>query len=146
MKAEKIADARQLLSDRSRRLAVSLETTFKLRQPPEDLALLNALDPVSPAVIVEKTDTLTLLQVRTMKGGVRLVRVARKDPSASWHVDLSEELTSLQSFLQASRALEGSPRTGRRVRINLEGFQRQAQHHARTRAPGSSRSAPQTFP
>lgn len=106
MKSENIAEARKLLTDKSRELAVSLESTFKLRQSPEDLALLNALDPVSQASIVEQTDTSLLLQVRTLKGGVRLVRLTRPDSSAAWKIDLTEELTSLQSFLQASRALE----------------------------------------
>jgi hypothetical protein len=106
MKSENIAEARKLLTDKSRELAVSLESTFKLRQSPEDLALLNALDPVSQASIVEQTDTSILLQVRTLKGGVRLVRLTRPDSSAAWKIDLTEELASLQSFLQASRALE----------------------------------------
>jgi hypothetical protein len=106
MKAENIEDARALLSDDSKTLAVTLESTYKLRQPPEDLAVLNALDPVSPPVITEKSEQLTLLQVRTMKGSVRVIRVARKDSSSPWKIDMTEELTSLQSFLEARRALE----------------------------------------
>lgn len=106
MKAENLTEARKLLSDKSRELAVSLESTFKLRQSPEDLALLNALDPVSPPTIVEQNDTTILLQVRTLKGGVRVIRLERPDSSSSWKIDLTEELTSLEQFLQASRALE----------------------------------------
>ncbi len=106
MKAENIKEARTLLSDDSRKLAITLESTYKLRQPPEDLALLNALDPVSPPVITEKSEKLTLLQVRTMKGGERLIRVARKDSSSPWKIDLTQELTVFQSFLEARRALE----------------------------------------
>jgi hypothetical protein len=106
MKAENIAEARKLLTDQSRDLAVMLESTFKLRQSPEDLALLNAVDPVGPPVVIEKTDTLTLLQVRTLKGGVRSVRLTRPDSSSAWRIDLAQELASLESFLQASRALD----------------------------------------
>jgi hypothetical protein len=106
MKAENIDEARSLLSDDSKQLALSLESTYKLRQTPEDLALLNALDPISPPTIIETSETLTLLQVRTMKGGVRLVRVVRKDSSSPWKIDMTGQLSSLRTFLEARRALE----------------------------------------
>jgi hypothetical protein len=106
MKSERVDEARQLLSEESVSLAKSLESTYKLKQTPEDLALLNALDPVTAPVISESTDTLALLQVRTMKGGSRMVRVVRNDKKAQWRVDLVEELNSLRSFLEARQALE----------------------------------------
>lgn len=106
MKSDKIEEARQLLVEESRTLAKTLESTYKLKQPPEDLALLNALDPVTAPTVAEATDTEADLQVRTLKGGSRTVRVIRKDPKSPWQVDLTGELRSLQSFLEARRALE----------------------------------------
>ncbi len=44
MKSENLAQARELLSEESRNLAVALESEYKLDQPPEALALLNSLD------------------------------------------------------------------------------------------------------
>jgi hypothetical protein len=106
MKSDKIEEARELLVEESRTLAKTLESTHKLKQTPEDLALLNALDPVTAPSIAEATDTVAVLQVRTMKGGSRLVRLVRKDVKSPWQVDLSKELTSLHSFLETRRALE----------------------------------------
>lgn len=106
MKSENLAQARELLSEESRNLAVALESEYKLDQPPEALALLNTLDPTSIPTVMQSGDTLALLQVRTLKGGLRLVRVVRKDPTSHWNLDITEELKSLKAFLDARGALE----------------------------------------
>jgi hypothetical protein len=106
MKSENLAQARELLSEESRNLAVALESEYKLDQPPEALALLNTLDPTSIPTVMQSGDTLALLQVRTLKGGLRLVRMVRKDPTSHWTLDITEELKSLKAFLDARGALE----------------------------------------
>jgi len=69
------------------------------------MALLNALDPGGPPTVLKTTDSLTLLNVRTLKGGSRLVRLVRANADAPWKVDISEELSAFQSFLQTQQAL-----------------------------------------
>ena len=106
MKSENLTEARELLSEESRGLALELSSQYKLDQPPESLALLNALDPTSIPTIMQSEDTLALLQIRTLRGGLRIVRIVRKDPTAAWKLDMSEELKSLKAFLDARSALE----------------------------------------
>lgn len=106
MKAGNLQDARALLTDESRRAAVELSGKYKFPEPPENLALLNILDPVSPPLVMKETDTYALLQVRTLKGGLRLVRLTRLDEKATWHIDINEELSTLRQFLQARQALD----------------------------------------
>lgn len=106
MKAENLDQARELLSGESRELALQLISLFKLKQPPEDLALLNVLDPVSAPVVVKVDDTSALLQARTLKGGLRLVRLTRKDPNSHWKLDIADDLRSLRTFLEAKAALD----------------------------------------
>ncbi len=106
MKTEKLKDARQLLSEESRALSAKLTGEFKLREAPENLALLNVLDPVTPPLVTQAEADSALLQVRTLKGGVRLVRLIRAEPDASWTIDMSRELKALKKFLSTRRALE----------------------------------------
>ena len=47
MKTQNLDEARSLLSNDSRRLALELAAEHKLQQSPESLALLNALDPTA---------------------------------------------------------------------------------------------------
>lgn len=105
MKAGDIKQARALLTDESSALAIKLASRFKLKQPPEDLALLNALDPVSPPLVMKQGDTYALLQARTLKGGLRLIHLVRPDKKAPWKIDLTEELNALHKFLEAREAL-----------------------------------------
>ncbi|MGB6066503.1 MAG: hypothetical protein WBG50_17000 [Desulfomonilaceae bacterium] len=106
MKSENLGKARSLLTSDSRRLALQLASDHKLKQAPEFLALLNALDPLSTPVVMKSDETSALLQLRTLKGGLRLVRLIRKDPSSPWKIDITEELQSLQSFLEARSTLD----------------------------------------
>lgn len=106
MKAGNVQQARDLLSDQSKKLAIELESTYKLRQPPENLALLNALDPVSAPVVMKEGDAYALLQMRTLKGGLRLIRLARSDEKSPWKIDIVEELDTLRVFLEARGALD----------------------------------------
>ena len=103
---EQLGDARKLLSKSSLKLVKLLERDFNLEQAPEALALLNILDPTSPPLIKSSDDTTTILQVRTLTGGLRLVRVTRKSKDAHWKVDLTQELTNLKKFLTIRGALE----------------------------------------
>jgi len=106
MKAGNLAQARELLSDESRKLAVDLESTYRLRQPPENLALLNILDPVGSPVVMKEGDASALLQARTLKGGLRLIRLVRSDEKSPWKIDMVEELAALRVFLEARGALD----------------------------------------
>jgi hypothetical protein len=106
MKTQNLDEARSLLSNDSRRLALELAAEHKLQQPPESLALLNALDPTAAPVVMKSEDMSALLQLRTLKGGLRLIRLIRKDQNSPWRIDMSEELRSLQSFLEARGTLD----------------------------------------
>jgi len=106
MKSGNLDQARPLLSDESKKLALTLTSEYKLKQPPENLALLNALDPASVPTVLKTTDTLALINVRTLKGGARLVRLVRPNADTSWKIDISEELSAFRSFLQAQQALD----------------------------------------
>jgi hypothetical protein len=106
MKAQRLDKARSLLSDDSRKLALKLAGEYKLEQPPESLALLNALDAAAAPVIMKSQEMSALLQLRTRKGGLRLVLLVRNDPNSPWRIDMSEELRSLQSFLEVRGALD----------------------------------------
>jgi hypothetical protein len=106
MKAQDLDEARSLLSNDSRILALKLAAEYKLEQPPESLAFLNALDASATPVVMKSEEMSTLLQIRTLKGGLRLVRLIRKDPNSPWRIDMSEELRSLQSFLEVRGTLD----------------------------------------
>lgn len=106
MKSENLSAARDLLSDSSRAVVDQLVSKYNLKQPPEDLALINILDPVTQPSVMKAEDTYALLQVRTLKGDFRLIRLTRKDPGAPWKIDITEELRALESFLQARGTLE----------------------------------------
>lgn len=106
MKSQNLAEARALLSPESKKLIDEITHAFSLNQAPEQLALLNALDPVSEPILMKMEDTTAILQVRTLKGGLRLIRLLRKDSNSPWAIDLSEELKTLESFLKAQHALE----------------------------------------
>ncbi len=106
MKSKNLEEARSLLTSDSRMLALQLATDHKLRQAPESLALLNALDPLGTPVVMKSDETSALLQLRTLKGGLRLIRLIRKDPNSPWKIDITDELQSLQSFLEARSTLD----------------------------------------
>ncbi|HMK36321.1 MAG TPA: hypothetical protein VK463_14700 [Desulfomonilaceae bacterium] len=106
MRSQNLAEARKLLSEDSQKIVQEITTNYRLQQPPEDLALLNALDPASAPVPMKSEATTALLQVRTLKGGLRLIRLTRKDPNSPWTIDLTEELRALETFLKGRSALE----------------------------------------
>ena len=106
MKSGNLDQARALLSDSSQRLVTALTEDYKLKESPESMALLNALDPANPPTVVKTTDTLALLNVRTLKGGTRLVRLTRRNADSPWKIDISEELSTFRSFLQTQQALD----------------------------------------
>lgn len=106
MKAEKIAEAREILSEQSRELAAKLTREYRLKQPPENLALLNVLDPVSPPLSVKSEDTQAQLQLRGLKGGTRVITLVRRDTESPWQIEITGELKALENFLGARRALD----------------------------------------
>ena len=106
MKSDNLSAARELLSDSSRVLVDQLSSKYALKQPPENLALINILDPVTQPSVMKAEDTYALIQVRTLKGDFRLIRLTRKDSGAPWRIDLTEDLKALQTFLQARSTLE----------------------------------------
>jgi hypothetical protein len=106
MKSGNLDQARALLSDDSRKLVSAISSDYKLSESPESMALLNALDPAAPPTVLKTTDTLSLLNVRTLKGGSRPIRLTRPNADASWQIDISEELSTFRSFLQTQQALD----------------------------------------
>ncbi len=106
MKSGYVAEGRKFLSEESKALALNLTSQFKLEHPPEDSALLNILDPQSSPIVTISEDTFALLQVRTMKGGLRLIRVVRETAKSPWKINIVEELRSFEAFLEAQSALD----------------------------------------
>ncbi|MEW6531436.1 MAG: hypothetical protein AB1473_11410 [Thermodesulfobacteriota bacterium] len=106
MRNAELDKGRSLLTDESKELAQKLAQDHKLNQPPENLALLNILDPAASPVVKKSADTEALLQIRTLRGGLRLLRLTRKDPDSPWRIDMAQDLKSLKAFLEAKAALE----------------------------------------
>lgn len=106
MKSQNLAEARKLLTKESSGLALDLTARYKLVRPPEETALLNILDPQSSPVATLSEGTFALIQVRTLKGGLRLIRLVRENAHSPWHINITEELSALQTFLEAQAALE----------------------------------------
>ena len=106
MRSGRLEEARKLLTRDCRELAVNMSETFKLGEAPEKLAIFNALDPAGPPLIMKQGDNYTLIQVRTLRGGLRLVRLVRKDAESPWRIDISEELNALRRFLRIRGALD----------------------------------------
>lgn len=98
-------ETRKLLSQDSLSLVTQIEQKHKLNQPPENIALLNILDPITPPGVVKVDESPAILQVRTLKGENRLIRLVRSEQNAPWKVDITEELKSLLAFLDAREAL-----------------------------------------
>jgi hypothetical protein len=106
MKSDRVDEARKLLTEESRNLATAAAAKYKLKQEPENLALLNVLDPMSVPLVMKEEDTEALLQLRTLKGGLRLVRLVRHDRKSPWHVDILAELKAFVDFLEVRSALD----------------------------------------
>jgi|GEM_PF-1852875 len=106
MRAGQILEARKLLIPQSLSLAESLATKYKLDTPPENLAILNVLDPQSSPMPTSVEDTFALLNVRTIRGTPKMARLVRDNAKSPWKVSLNEELTALETFLEAQEALE----------------------------------------
>ncbi len=106
MKSGDVKSARLMLSDDSRSLSLALAGKYRLQEPPENLAFLNILDPVGQPAVMKESDAEALLQVRTLKGGLRLVHMVRRDAQSPWEIDMSEELKALRLFLEARGALD----------------------------------------
>jgi hypothetical protein len=135
MKSQDLVEARKLLSDESRKLIQEITTAYQVQQPPEALALLNALDPVSAPTLMKSESTEALLQVRTLKGGLRLIRLARNNPDSQWTIDLSEELKALDSFLKARSALEEMRDQAGEFAASWKAFNRQLDQMSVTEPP-----------
>lgn len=106
MQSGKLQTARMLLSEESRTLISQISSAHKLDRPPENLALLNILDPAAVPVVSKKSSTEALLKIRTLKGGHRLIRLTKDSDEDPWHIDLTSELNSLRDFLRARAALD----------------------------------------
>lgn len=106
MRKGAVEEARQMLTDQSRRMAIEMSRTYHLEHPPENLAFLNLLDPVASPVAVKISDKgEATLRVRTLKGGIQLVRMVKQGDDPEWKVDLTKELNDLRSFLEVRQAL-----------------------------------------
>lgn len=106
MKSGNLATARTLLSDESRSMVESLRNKYKLEMPPENLAILNSLDPQGIPTVTMAEEKFALLKVRTLRGAPRMVRVVRDEVRGNWKINLTEELASLEAFLETQNALE----------------------------------------
>ncbi len=112
MKTQNLDEARSLLSNDSRRLALEMASEHKLQQAPESLALLNALDPTAAPVVMKSEETSALLQLRTLKGGLRLIRLIRKDSQFSLEDRLGRGTTVASIFSRSARDSGYDPRAG----------------------------------
>jgi hypothetical protein len=106
MRSGRIKEARALLSDRSRKLALELASNHNLQDVPENLAFFNVLDPVSPPLVMKESGNNALLQVRTLKGGLTLIPMVRKSEKSPWTIDIAEQLKAFRTSLRAGGALE----------------------------------------
>lgn len=106
MKTGKIVEARELLSAPSKSLVEKLIAEYNVREAPEELALLSILDPVTPPTVMKVEDTYALIQVRTLKGDLRLIRMVRPNSGSAWRIDIAEELKALEGFLEARQVLD----------------------------------------
>lgn len=147
MKADNVAEARDLLSDDSRELALKLAAEYGLRQPPENLALFNVLDPVATPNVVSSDDRSAILHMRTLKGGLRSVHVVRKDANAPWKIDITRDLRALQTFLQARGALDMIREQAGEYAASLKEFNSQLERMEVTEpVPAASASPPKPPP
>ncbi len=106
MRNGNISKARLMLTSESRRMATEMSRIYHLEHPPENLAFLNLLDPVSAPLAVKISDKgEATLRVRTLKGGIQLVRMVKQGADPEWKVDLKKELSDLKSFLEVRQAL-----------------------------------------
>jgi len=106
MKSGDVSEGRKFLSEESRTLAQALGAQYKLELPAEDFALLNILDPQSTPVATVSEEKIALLQVRTIKGGVRMIRLIRENANSPWKITIVDELKALEAFLKAQSVLE----------------------------------------
>lgn len=106
MKNGQETSARSMLSSESLNLVKKIESIYRLDQPSENVAILNALDPATQPAILRIEDTMALLDVRTLKGINREIRLVRSDPKSKWTVDLTDELGQLENFLAARKTLD----------------------------------------
>jgi hypothetical protein len=106
MRQGRITDARGLLTDGTVAQIRSIESKYQLPQAPEELALLNSLDPGTPPSVMKVEETTASLQVRTLKGALRLIRISRTTPEQPWKLDFTEELEALDLFLKGRAALD----------------------------------------
>ena len=60
---------------------------------------------------MKETETYALLQLRTLKGGLRLVSLPAEE-KATWRIDIGEEGTALRQFLQGPTSPRYDPGTG----------------------------------
>lgn len=106
MRRGEVIEARKLLFFESSSLALLLASKYKLDSPPENIAILNVLDPQTSPTPTVVEDTFALLNVRTIRGTPKMIRLVRQDAKSAWKINLNEELTALQTFLEAQAALE----------------------------------------
>ncbi len=106
MRNTQVTNARAMLSPESQALVQKMESNYQLDQPPENIAFLNALDPTTPPTPIKIEDALAVLEVRTLKGTNKIVRLIRSESENRWKVDVSDELRQLDNFLAARKTLD----------------------------------------
>jgi hypothetical protein len=147
MNSHDIQETRKLLSADSLQLLQQIEERHKLDQPPENITLLNILDPVTPPVLIKVDDLLAILQLRTLKGGNRLIRLTRTEPNSPWKIDMTEELKSLQLFLEAREALSGLQQQAGEFAASWKALENQLQKmggpESESQSPALTKTPPQ---
>ncbi len=106
MKQDKVTDARVMLTTESQDLAMSLKSRYRLPDEPEQMALLSSLNPEAQPVVVKEGEDYAELQVRRLSGDIAVVRMTREDPKVGWKIDMTDELKSLEAFLEGKEALD----------------------------------------
>jgi hypothetical protein len=127
MRSGRIDQARELLSEQSKLMAQSLDKDYNLAQPAENLSLLNALDPLNMPAPVSVEELRALVQVKTLRGSQRLIRLERKKSGDKWQIDLTEELEAFRTFLEARKALEEIKEQAGEYAASLKAFSDQLQ-------------------
>jgi hypothetical protein len=90
--------------------------------------------------------TEALLQVKTLKGGLRLIHLMRTDPNSQWTIDISEELRALDSFLKARSALEAMRDQAGEFAASWKAFNQQLDKMHVTEPPPAPAPTPKPTP
>ena len=112
MKTQNLDEARSLLSNDSRRLALEMASEHKLQQAPESLALLNALDPTAAPVVMKSEETSCSVAAKNAQGRPETDPPHPKGSQFSLEDRLGRGTTVASIFSRSARDSGYDPRAG----------------------------------